>query len=183
MKIIAPASCIELGCRPSADGSAPSLLTTSGLAYTADSETSSVTSIYQVMEHVGNAIAGVDVDDPVAMARIRWDGIAPDRGFSKYGVDFFFAVTFADETVKRVAADGSFRATNNPTGPLPADASVPTKSASFEYLNAALESDGKAVKSVKLFYAPIVWQGVHAREPQFITSWNAVPACGSSCAS
>ena len=172
VKIIATVSCIELACRPIADGSVPSLLTTSALAYTADSDTSSITSIYQVMEHVGNAVAGVDVDDPLAMARIIWDGSAPDRGFSESGVDFFLSVTFADESVKRVAVAGSFRSWYNPTGPVPTNANDPSKGASFRLLGAALESNGKAVKSVDLLYAPLVWEGVHAREPQLITSWT-----------
>ena len=173
VKIIASLSCIELACRSIADGSAPPLLRTSSLAYTALSDTSSITSIYQVMEHVGNAVAGVDVDDPVAMARITWDGSAPDRGFSHHGVDFFFAVTFADGSVKRVAIAGSFRSYYNPTGPVNANADTPSNGASYKLVGAALSSDGRMVQSVDLYYAPLVWEGVHARQPQLITSWTA----------
>lgn len=66
----------------------------------------------QVLEHVGTAVAGVDVDDADAMANISRSSDAPHRVWSKNGADFFFVVTFADGGVKRVAISGSFRCTS-----------------------------------------------------------------------
>ena len=48
----------------------------------------------------------------------------------------------------------------------------PTSHESFSgWWHAALETDGKAVTSICLYYAPWLYRVLHAREPQLVTCW------------
>lgn len=133
VKIIAAVSCFELRCYRNG-GEAPGLLDNSAL---------SVTTVYQVIEHVGNAVAGIDADDPIALANVSRYAEAPDRKWSSSGADFLFKVTFKDESIKRIVIPSSFR--NDPTGTVKPSSAHAMDTASFQWMSAALESDGKAV--------------------------------------
>jgi len=134
-------------------------------------------------EPVGDAVAGIDAEDEWRLADISvqgekrwWEQDAPNYVVSWRGGDFFFEVTLADASVKRVVVgEGSFRSIG-PTNYLPelvADgADHQTSASSFKMWGAALESDGKALASVCLLYAPWVHRGLHAREPQLVTCWE-----------
>ena len=182
VKIILTASCAELQCRGEGGRPAP-LLNTIALDEIFERGELPLTNIYQVwQEDVGDAIAGIDLDDEWRLADIYaapdsryWEQPAPNYDVSTSGGDFFLNVTFADDSFKRVIiADGSFRAGTGGRldSEIPEEAMDPTSSESFSgWWHAALETDGKAVTSICLFYAPWLYRGLHAREPQLITCW------------
>ena len=86
----------------------------------------------QVIEYTGDAVAGVDVDDADAMANIAWGSAGADRHFTASGCDFFYEITFADDSVKRIAIEkGSFRDWNQPTSAPHAEAAQVGKWRSF----------------------------------------------------
>ena len=160
--VIFTVSCPEIKCNSSG------ILDTDALTSTA------VTQIYPPVEYTGNAKEFVDVDDVKQLDRHHWpkakaDGRAEKRTCDN-GCDFIAAFTFKDGSVKRIMIPKSFRAWQKPTDPVHVDSPDPLKGQSYKVLGVAVPGSG--VRRVDLMYAPRVWEGIHARVPQLITSWT-----------
>ena len=170
VKVIVAIDCYALRCY-SSTSSVPPVLDTSGIG-----TMGSTTLIYQVFEERdGTMRRSHNVDDPTAMQHIAWSGdisVSPYRAFSSSGVDFFCEILFNDGTRTRVAIDLSFR--KAPNTHIDPNANDPTHATSQKWGGcAALVPTGSpTLAQVDLFFAPLVWNGVHARRPQLIATWK-----------
>ena len=155
-------SCPELNC------------STSGLLNTDSLNGSSVTQIYNPIEYTGDSRLFVDVDNVTQLDLHHYPKAAGDGRWEKEycdtGCDFIGAFTFADGSKKRVMLARSFRTWRKPTEAMHGDSMNEVKGQSYKIMGAAVA--GSDVTRVDLLYAPMAWEGVHARVPQLITSWT-----------
>lgn len=136
----------------------------------------SITQIYPPFEYVGVTRELVDVDNLTQMDKFHWSKAVVDgrieRDYCDHGCDFVAAFEFENGSRSRIMVSKSFRSWRKPHKKIQnqrPEVMIPTDGSSYFVM--AVAAEGSNVTRVDLLYAPMAWEGLHARVPQLVTSW------------
>lgn len=130
--------------------------------------------VYRPLEYKGSALLSVDAADAAALKRVwpfaSYKNDRPEYGWCSNGCDFVIRLTYENNVMKQYLTRHSFKHWMWPLR-APKEDWVTNDIKSFKIWSIGVPNDGVSVKRVDILHAPRAWLGLHARNPQVITSW------------